>query len=124
MRILIADDNAAIRSCIGDLLSENSWDVCGEACNGAEAVEKARRLRPDLILLDVSMPGADGMQIAGILRRDVPQTKIVIVSHHDLGNMLPETDKALAHGFVDKVRMATDLPPTIRRLFPLTRTAP
>src|SRR5579863_1047731 len=124
MRVLIADDSAAVRACIGEVLSENSWDICGEAADGAEAVEKARLLRPDLVLLDVSMPGTHGMQIAGILRRELPRAKILIVSNHDLNRMLSDSDKGLANGFIDKLRMATDLAPTIRRLFPSADTLP
>ncbi len=124
MRILIADDNTSVRACIREVLSEHYMDVCGEACNGPEVIDKAHQLCPDLILLDVSMPGTDGMQIAETLRREVPQTKILIVSHHDLGRMLPESERALADGFVDKIRMATDLAPTIRQLFAKTKIVP
>ena len=68
MRILVADDNALIRASVAEMLSDNGWEVCGEAPDAPTAIEKALALQPDLVLLDISMPGMDGLQLAGILR--------------------------------------------------------
>ena len=77
MRILIADDNDAVRRGVAGLLSsEAGWKVCGEASNGSEALQKARALLPDLILLDVSMPGMNGLDTARLLRERVPAVKM------------------------------------------------
>ena len=118
MRILVADDNALIRASVAEMLSDNGWEVCGEASDAPTAIEKALALKPDLVLLDISMPGMDGLQLAGILRCELPALKIVIVSNHELAELLPADQKHLADGFVDKTRMSTDLPAVIRKLRP------
>jgi two-component system NarL family response regulator len=72
MRILIVDDNERIRRGVLDILaSKKNWNVCGEARDGMEAIRKARELLPDLILLDISMPGLNGLEAARLLRREV-----------------------------------------------------
>ena len=84
MRILIADDSDVVRRGVcGILSSENDFEVCGEAKNGSEALQKARELLPDLILLDISMPGMNGLEVARRLREEVRQAKILIISQHD-----------------------------------------
>ena len=78
LRILIADDNAMVRRGVITLLSsETSWEICGEAGDGSEALLKARTLRPDVILLDVSMPGVNGLEVARRLRRELSYARIV-----------------------------------------------
>ena len=70
MRILIADDNDMVRRGVIRLLSDESdWTVCGEAKDGSEAIQKARELLPDVILLDISMPDMSGLDVARRLRR-------------------------------------------------------
>jgi DNA-binding NarL/FixJ family response regulator len=116
MRILIADDNDLVRAGIAELLSDNGWDVCGEASNGAEAIQRVRELRPDGILLDISMPGSNGLEVAAILRQAQPTLKIVIISQNDLAHLLPRAAKELADGFVDKACLGTDLLPLLSKL--------
>jgi len=117
MRILIADDNALVRGVIAELIQEHGWEVCGEAANGVEAVRQARALQPDVMLLDLSMPGVHGFQIANELRREWPVLKLVVVSQHDFAQLMPDASGALADAFVDKVRLGTDLVPAIEKLF-------
>jgi two-component system, NarL family, response regulator NreC len=117
MRVLIADDNVLVRSGIAEILSDRGWEICGEASEGAEALEKARKLRPDLVLLDVSMPGVNGFEIAKVIRKELPDVRIVIVSQHDLDQLLGAAHKNLADGLVDKSRLGSDLIPTIGKLF-------
>lgn len=117
MQILIVDDNEMVRRGISELLSfQLAWQVCGHAGDGKEAVRKARELRPDIILLDISMPGANGLDVARTLRREMPETKIVIMSQHDPIQVLPRVLEAGAHACVDKDRLSTDLIPTIEDL--------
>jgi DNA-binding NarL/FixJ family response regulator len=117
MRILVADDNDRIRAgVIGLLSSEGGWVVCGEARDGAEAIGKARELRPDVILVDVRMPGVTGLEVARVLRQEVPETKILIISQHDPGQLLPRAIAAGADASLDKARLATDLLPAIKRV--------
>ena len=90
MRILIADDNDMVRRGVIRLLSdEPDWTVCGEARDGLEAIQKARELLPDVILLDISMPGISGLDVARRLRLELPNAKILVISQHDPFVMLP-----------------------------------
>jgi DNA-binding NarL/FixJ family response regulator len=110
MRILIADDSEIVRrGVIGLLSAETGWEVCGEARDGSEALQKARELVPDLIVLDISMPDRSGLEIARLLRDEIPQTKIMVISQHDARQMLPRVIEAGGHACVDKARLSTDL---------------
>jgi two-component system response regulator NreC len=117
MQILIVDDNEMVRRGVSALLSSRpTWQVCGYAGDGKEALRKAKELRPDIILLDISMPGTNGLDVARILRREMPKTKIVIMSQHDPIQVLPRVLEAGAHACVDKNSLNTDLLPTIETL--------
>jgi DNA-binding NarL/FixJ family response regulator len=117
MRILIADDSELIRRGIGILLArEEHWQICGEASNGEEALTKALELKPDLVLLDISMPGASGLQTSRTMREQIPESKILIISHHDAAKMLPSALQAGADGCLDKSRLALDLVNAIKDL--------
>ncbi len=117
MRILIADDNEFIRRGILGLLTRHGgYEVCGEATDSADTIQKASTLHPDLILLDVSMPGTNGLETARIVKEQLPQTKILIISQHDPQQMLLRSLEAGADGSVDKARLSTDLLPAIREL--------
>jgi DNA-binding NarL/FixJ family response regulator len=110
MRILIADDSEIVRRGIRGLLSgETTWEVCGEAVDGADTLRKARELLPDLIVLDISMPGVNGLKAAGILRHEVPKAKILVMSQHDPVLLLPRALEAGAHACMDKGRLSADL---------------
>ena len=104
-----------VRTYITELLTDTPWRVCGEAADGSDALQKTRELKPDLVLLDVSMPGTNGLEIAKIIRQESPAIKIVVASHHDLKQLLSSDAHQLADGFVDKDRMGLDLLPTITR---------
>jgi two-component system response regulator NreC len=118
MRVLIADDNAAIRRGIATLLGGlNNCHICGEAADSDETVRKAQDLRPDIVLLDVSMPGASGLDTTRTLRQRVPDSKVLIISQHDVAHLLPASLEAGAVGCVDKARVGTDLLPAIQKVF-------
>jgi DNA-binding NarL/FixJ family response regulator len=117
MRILIADDSDLVRRGIVRVLSvESGWTVCGEARDGLEAIQKAQELLPDLILLDISMPGMSGLEVARRLRVALPKVKLVIVSQHDTALMLPRVIEAGGDACLDKACLAADLVTTIRAL--------
>ena len=119
MRILIADDNAMVRRGVITLLSsETNWEICGEAADGSEALLKARTLVPDVILLDVSMPGLNGLEVARRLRQELPETKIVVMSQHDPVHLLPGVMAAGGDACLDKSRLAADLVDIIKNLHP------
>jgi signal transduction histidine kinase/FixJ family two-component response regulator len=117
VRILIADDHELVRQGLRALLaSRPSWEVCGEAVDGVEAIEKAAQLRTDIVLLDVSMPRLSGLEAAPHIRRESPASEIVIVSQHDPVEMLPSALKAGARGFVSKSDIAGNLLSTIESI--------
>src|SRR6266705_1056973 len=91
LRILIADDHELIRRGLRDLLATRSgWQVVGEACNGLDAVEMAVRLRPDIAILDFSMPGLNGPGVAAHIARRVPETGVVVLTMHDSETVIRE----------------------------------
>ncbi len=112
MRILIADDNRDVRRGVARILSsQSSWEICGEAQDGTEAIQKATEILPDLILLDISMPGLSGLEVAQVLREKVGNAKIVIMSQHDPAVLLPRAMQAGAHACIDKSRLTVDYQP-------------
>lgn len=118
MRVLIADDNELVRRGIAKLLSgDKELEICGEASNSSETLQKVDELMPDLILLDMSMPGMNGLNTAQLLRQKHPALKILIVSQHDATQLLPRSLEAGAHGCIDKARLASDLLPTLKTFF-------
>jgi two-component system, NarL family, response regulator NreC len=129
MRILIADDNECVRRGISILLAQKvGYEVCAEATDAADAIQMAIQLRPDLVLLDVSMPGKNGLETARILKQQVPEAKILMISQHDPEQLLPRSLEAGADGLVDKACLASDLLPAIREVedsssFPSGRVA-
>ena len=115
MRILIVDDNERLRRGLAAVVaSESDWQICGEAENGMEAIDKTRQLRPDLVLLDVSMPGLDGFETARRMRGEFPAIKIVILSLHDPSEIRQRALEAGANACLDKLSIATELVKVIR----------
>jgi PAS domain S-box-containing protein len=109
-RILVADDHESVRAGVRALLSSHSdWKVCGEACNGREAVEKAKVLRPDLVLMDVTMPEMGGVEAARIIRKEVPDTAIIMISQNDKKLMQWATAEAGATGYIEKSKLPQEL---------------
>jgi DNA-binding NarL/FixJ family response regulator len=81
LRILVVDDHEEIRKGIKALLSAHKrWSICGEAEDGIEGVEKAIKLRPDVIIMDVSMPRMNGIEATRILHTEIPNSDVVILS--------------------------------------------
>ena len=110
IRVIVADDHAIVRTGIRHVLeSEPGFAVVGEAANGAEAIELARTLAPDVAVLDISMPGESGLQVAQELRRRSPETRVLILSMHDNTEYVLEAVRAGAHGYILKDTAATEL---------------
>ncbi len=117
LSILVVDDHEEVRKGILALLSERTdWLICGEASDGIEAIEKAKRLRPDVILMDISMPKMPGIEATRVVRREVPESSVIIVSQNDFGLIHKAAAEAGAAGFVDKSRLRQDLLKTIEAL--------
>lgn len=110
MRILVADDHEVIRRGIRALLSAGrDCEICGEAVDGQDAVEKANQLQPDLIIMDVSMPNLNGLEATRMIRRNLPDTHILILTQHDSQEIMRQAFNAGACGFVVKSSVAHDL---------------
>lgn len=110
LRILVADDHEVVRRGLVLLLqSHPGWEVCGEAEDGRQAVDKARELNPDIIILDVGMPNLNGLEAARqVLRRD-PQSRILVLTFTDTDEVLRAVLDTGARGFVLKTDAARDL---------------
>jgi DNA-binding NarL/FixJ family response regulator len=123
MRILIVDDNQLIRRGVRDILSSGTdWEVCGEASNGADALVLARDLRPDTVIVDISMPGLGGLEAARILRDEFPKINVLIMSQNDSAQLLAAAQQSGAQGCVDKSRLSSDLLPAVRLLLSEPKT--
>jgi signal transduction histidine kinase/DNA-binding NarL/FixJ family response regulator len=119
VRILIADDHELVRQGLRALLAAHpAWEVCGEAADGVEAIEKAAELQPDIVLLDVSMPRLSGLEAAPLIRRESPASEIVIVSQHDPAEMLSSALAAGARAFVSKSDIVSGLISLIESMAP------
>jgi DNA-binding NarL/FixJ family response regulator len=103
VRILIADDHHVVRTGLRALLeSKTGWQVCAEAANGREAVEKAGQLKPDVAVLDIGMPLLNGVEATRQIRKLSPKTEILILTMHDSELLVQEVLGAGAHGYILK----------------------
>lgn len=109
------DDNSVVRTTIRSFLRWHSYRVCGEAGNGKEAIQKVRALRPDIVLLDINMPGMNGILTASEIRRVSPKTKIVFLTVHNIPGTL-QAARMWVDGFVPKSAAGTVLLPTLSRV--------
>ncbi len=110
IRILVVDDHPVVRHGLKALLgAQPGWDIVDEAADGMEAVEKAVRLTPDVVVLDVSMPGMNGLEACRVIRGSVPGCEILFVTQHDSPQMMREALDAGARGYVVKSNAARDL---------------
>lgn len=111
------DDHQVMRKGIRALLENDpAWLVCGEAENGRQAVEKARELRPDLIILDLTMPEMNGLEAARQIRNSSPDAKIVIFSMHESPQVRKESRDAGANAFVSKSALGDELSSVSKKL--------
>ena len=103
MRILVADDQEAVRKRVCEaLVSREGFEVCAEASNGKEAVEKAKEFNPDLVILDITMPLLNGLDAARQIRGFAPETPIVILSVHKSRQLMEEARKIGVQGYLIK----------------------
>src|SRR5580704_13204372 len=101
------------------LLDWHSFQVCGDAQNGKEAIEKVVELKPEIVLMDINMPVLNGIAAAQEIRRIAPSTKIVFLTVHE-GPGFKAGTKPWAHGFVSKSSAGTELIPTLERVAGIT----
>jgi DNA-binding NarL/FixJ family response regulator len=116
-RILIADDHEVVRRGIRALIEGHTgWEVCAEATDGREAVEKAIELHPDIVLLDVGMPNLNGLDAARQILAANPRTRVLILTMHDSEQIVREVLEVGARGFLLKSDAARDLVAAVEAL--------
>ena len=110
LRILVADDNDAVRNGLCSVLERRSgWLVCGRAVDGTDAVQQAIELRPDVILVDVSMPGLNGFEVAESIHEQIPDAEVLIVTEQDARILEKLPPQPGVRGYVVKSRIERDL---------------
>jgi len=117
-RLLLADDNNNIRRSVRGLLAaRKDWQICDEAADGLEAVEKARVSNPDLAILDIQMPRMNGFEAARQIMESCQRTLVLVISCHDSIFVLDRVKETGAAGFVPKTCIHSELIPAIEALF-------
>ena len=125
LRILIADDHELYRRGVRSLLAgRNDCQVCGEAENGQEAVEKTRELKPDLVILDITMPVLNGLEAARQIKAFSPDTLILILSMHSTKEYMEEVNTIGARGYIEKGRTGDALTKAIDAILEGRTSAP
>ena len=102
-RILLADDYAMVRLGLRTILENHQeYEVCGEAGDGSQTLALAYQLAPDILIVDISMPGPNGLEVSAQLREAMPTTKVLIITMHDTEEMLRAAAAAGASGYLLK----------------------
>lgn len=114
---MLADDHRMLREGLSRSMSEHGFDVVGEARDGAEAVNMAQRLTPDVILMDVSMPEMDGVEACRQVRAAVPETKVVMLTMHADQEVLANAIRAGACGYMVKDCSTEEIAGAVRTVF-------
>jgi two-component system, NarL family, response regulator NreC len=116
-KILIADDYDIIREGIKSVLKNNpQYEICAEAKDGEEAMELASRCKPDIMLLDISMPRVSGLDIIRRVKNASPQTKIIIISVHKMGAYVLKALRSGVDGYLNKDNVVEELIPALTRV--------
>ena len=117
-RILVVDDHEIVREGIRTLLSRtrSDWEICGEASNAGDALNAIRTLEPDIVILDITMPGTSGLELALQVRNLRLPSRVLIFTMHDSERLATEVRNAGAQGYVLKSQAARDLVLAIERI--------
>jgi DNA-binding NarL/FixJ family response regulator len=105
-RVLIVDDHAGFRASATRLLECNGYEVVGEAADGAEALRLAEELDPELVLVDIHLPDADGRYVAGRISRSRKAPAVVLISSRDVADLGDSIERAGARGFISKAELS------------------
>jgi DNA-binding NarL/FixJ family response regulator len=117
LRIRLADDHEIVRRGLRALLERHEgWEVCGEASDGREAVEKAKELKPDIVIVDIGMPNLNGLDATRRLLQHDPSFKVIVLTITDADQVIREALDAGARGFVLKSDAARDLVSAVEAL--------
>ncbi len=118
IKILIVDDHPIVRRGLQSLLTDaKDLQVVGEASNGAEALQQIAALKPDVVLMDIRLPNADGVQVTRRVRREHPHVKVIILTTYDDEQHLFNAIEAGAHGFLTKHADYGDIASSIRAVY-------
>jgi DNA-binding NarL/FixJ family response regulator len=110
IRVVVADDHPIVRGMVCSALQKHpQFEVCGEAKNGAEAIEEVKRIRPDVVVLNVTMPLVNGFQAAREIKKQIPETAIVILSSHADRYFVAEAKKVGVGAYVPKSKIGQAL---------------
>jgi DNA-binding NarL/FixJ family response regulator len=116
IRLLLADDHSLVRHGLRVLLEKEGFQVAGEACNGHEAVRLAAEVRPDIAIVDISMPLLNGLDAAREMRKSAEHMKVILLTRHDEPQYVTEALRAGVKGYVLKNQAATDLVAAIQQV--------
>jgi DNA-binding NarL/FixJ family response regulator len=116
VRVLLVDDHAIWRGGVKSMLEDTEFEIVGEASSGAEAIEQARTLQPQLILLDIRMSGGDGLDALGVLKREHPTTAVVMLTTYDNPTYLARAVAGGAAGYLLKGVERDELMETLRQI--------
>jgi len=110
-KVLIVDDHEIVREGIRRLLTSSrpDWEICGEASDGKQAIDAVERLKPDVVVLDITMPGMNGLEATSHIVKRKLGTRILIFTMHDSDGLSAEIRNAGAHGYVQKSQASSDL---------------
>jgi DNA-binding NarL/FixJ family response regulator len=115
IRVLVVDDHSVVREGIRHVLAgAPGFEVVGEAASGSEALDLVERQRPDVVVLDISMPGDSGLRVVGEIHRRAPTARILMLSIHDRTEYVLESVRAGAHGYLRKDTTPAELRHAIR----------
>jgi len=102
-RIMLSDDHSFVRRGLRNILeSTDQYEICGEASDGRQTLELARKLHPDILILDISLPTPNGLEVAKQLSESLPEIKVLILTMHDSAEMLRAAAAAGAYGYLLK----------------------
>jgi DNA-binding NarL/FixJ family response regulator len=111
LRILVVDDEQAIRSALQRLLNTHEgWSVVGTTRDGVEAISKAKDLKPDVVVMDISMPEMNGLSATPQIKKAVPETEVLIFSQYAIRGLRREAEIAGASGYLVKSRTSSIIP--------------
>lgn len=110
-KVLIVDDHEIVREGIRRPLSGSrpDWEICGEAANGKQAIDAVQRLKPDVMILDITMPDMNGLEVTSHIVKQKSDCRILIFTMHDSERLVTEIRNAGAHGYVQKSQASKDL---------------
>jgi DNA-binding NarL/FixJ family response regulator len=116
MRVLIVDDHEVVRKGVRSLLLRSGYDVCGEGIDGEDGLAKAKELRPDVIVMDVSMPRLNGLEATRRMRGILPDIQVVMLSQHESPEMVRQAVSSGARAYVTKSSISKNLLAAIERV--------